>query len=63
MSVLWDIMNSRGVLVIVPTGTSFFFCVYITQTDHKALEILADLGMTLSLIGIILTILGYVVFT
>ncbi|XP_020617810.1 adhesion G protein-coupled receptor L4-like [Orbicella faveolata] len=35
----------------------------ISQTDHKALEILAYLGLALSLIGIGLTILGYVFLT
>ena len=42
---------------------AYFFRVYITQTDKKALEILTYLGLTLSSIGISLTILGYVFLT
>jgi len=41
----------------------FYLRVYITQADKKALEILTYLGLTLSLIGISLTILGYVFLT
>lgn len=39
------------------------YLTYFTQTDNKILEILTYMGLTLSLIGITMTILGYVFLT
>ena len=61
---LKGIISRSDLTILDCLHVSFFLChVYVTQTDKKALEILTYLGLTLSLIGISLTILGYVFLT